>query len=98
MISSAQPLADQLLSTNQRINGEHVYITLKQEILRISISMPCPDCSQMGGGAEKTHAILISFSKGQDEHPGNGALGFTFILCPVLDGFILCICWLVGLP
>jgi hypothetical protein len=49
MISSAQPLADQLLSTNQRINGEHVYITLKQEILRISISMPCPDCNKIWG-------------------------------------------------
>lgn len=53
---------------------------------------------QEGGGAQKTQVSLISFSKGQDEGPGNGAVGFSFNPCPVFDCFILFIGLFVCLP
>ena len=44
-LSPVLSLTFQLLLTNQRLNGEQCLYSVKQEILRISITMPCADCN-----------------------------------------------------
>lgn len=53
LLSPAQPLANQPLLTSKRINGNNVYTTSSQEILRISITVPCLDCRTEKSGFEE---------------------------------------------